>query len=102
MKRGIRLALALALPLLLLAHSGEPLQAGDGTSLQPNDLWSAWEFDPGVIIPLVVSAVLYAIGSIRDVGSTNLRKSCFWLGWLTLVIALVSPLHPLGEVLFSA
>ncbi|MBV9268174.1 MAG: cytochrome c oxidase assembly protein, partial [Acidobacteriaceae bacterium] len=91
-----------ALPLLLLAHSGEPLQPGDRPPLQPNDLWSAWEFDPGVIIPLVVSAVLYAIGSRRDVGSTNLRKSCFWLGWLTVAIALVSPLHPLGEVLFSA
>ncbi|HEX4667412.1 MAG TPA: cytochrome c oxidase assembly protein, partial [Chthoniobacterales bacterium] len=28
--------------------------------------------------------------------------SCFVAGWLTLVIALVSPLHPWGSVLFSA
>ena len=38
----------------LLAHAGEPLQ--------PHDLWSAWRFDPGVIIPLFVSAFLYIRG----------------------------------------
>jgi cytochrome c oxidase assembly factor CtaG len=33
---------------------------------------------------------------------TALQKACFWSGWSTLVVALVSPLHPLGEELFSA
>ncbi len=62
----------------------------------------AWELDPGVVIPLVVSAVLYAIGSRKHFGLTRLQRACFWAGWFTLSIALISPLHPLGEVLFSA
>jgi putative membrane protein len=65
-------------------------------------IWTDWEFDPGVVIPLAISAVLYRIGSGRHVGLTRVQRTCFWAGWLSLVIALVSPLHPLGEVLFSA
>ena len=64
--------------------------------------WSDWEFSPGIVIPLALSAVVYAIGSRRHVGLTGVQLSCFWLGWLSLVVALVSPLHPLGEELFSA
>ena len=30
------------------------------------------------------------------------QQACFWAGWTILALALVSPLHPLGEVLFSA
>jgi cytochrome c oxidase assembly factor CtaG len=32
----------------------------------------------------------------------NLRVGCFWAGWSVLVLALVSPLHSWGTVLFSA
>jgi cytochrome c oxidase assembly factor CtaG len=76
------------------AHPGEPLR--------PDDLWTAWEFDPGVVVPLVIAALLYAIGSRRHFGLTRVQRLCFWSGWLSLVVALVSPLHPMGEVLFSA
>ncbi len=30
------------------------------------------------------------------------RELCFWAGWFFLCLALLSPLHPLGEALFSA
>jgi putative membrane protein len=66
-----------------------------------------WAFEPGVVVPLAVTALLYAIGVVRLRG-VNTRAigaveiSCFAAGWLTLVIALVSPLHPWGAVLFSA
>ena len=93
MKRGA-FCLFLLMPALAAAHTGEPLQ--------PHDLWSAWEFDPGVVLPLVVSAVLYAKGARDHAGLTVLQQTSFWAGWLSLVIALVSPLHPLGEALFSA
>src|SRR4051794_25890639 len=76
------------------AHAGEPLQ--------PHDLWSAWRCDPGVVIPIGISALLYALGARVSRGITRSQRFCFWTGMLTLVIALVSPLHPLGEVLFSA
>jgi cytochrome c oxidase assembly factor CtaG len=81
-------------PMLASAHAGEPLA--------PHDLWSAWEFNPGVVIPLVLAAVLYARGAQRHAGLTRLQQTCFWAGWLSLAAALISPIHPLGEALFSA
>jgi cytochrome c oxidase assembly factor CtaG len=65
-------------------------------------IWMEWEFEPGIVIPLAISAVLYAIGSRGHIGLTRVQRTCFWAGWVSLVVALVSPLHPLGEVLFSA
>src|SRR5947209_8443974 len=72
-----------------------------------NELRYWWVFDPGIVIPIVLSGILYAIGVVRlrrvnrkVVG--GLEVACFVAGWLTLVIALVSPLHPWGSVLFSA
>ncbi|MBV9611054.1 MAG: cytochrome c oxidase assembly protein [Acidobacteriaceae bacterium] len=94
MSCGRLLALGLLLPALAFAHTGEPLQ--------PDDLWSAWEFDPGVVIPLVSSALLYARGSRVQRISSPREKLFFWSGWGALVVALLSPLHPVGEVLFSA
>lgn len=92
MRRGFAL-LALA-PAVALAHEGGPLQ--------PDDLWTAREFDPGVVIPLLLSAWLYARGARTSRGVSHARQACFWSGLAVLVIALISPLHPLGEVLFSA
>lgn len=81
-------------PTLALAHTGRPLQ--------PRDLWFAWEFDPGVVIPLAISAFLYARGSRREALSNARQQVFFWCGWTALALALISPLHPLGEALFSA
>jgi putative membrane protein len=68
----------------------------------PINLWSDWEFDPGIVAPLALSAVLYALGSRKHFGQTKWQRVAFWTGWLSLVLALMSPLHPLGEKLFSA
>jgi putative membrane protein len=87
-------AILLFAPALLLAHRGE--------AVQPHDLWSAWEFDPGVVVPLISSAMLYLVGSRKQRTITALQKTCFWAGWWALAAALISPIHPLGEVLFSA
>jgi putative membrane protein len=76
------------------AHEGEPVE--------PHDLWTAWTWAPGIIIPLLLSAVLYYRGAKASRGMRRWEIACFWAGWVTLVIALVSPLHPLGEALFSA
>ena len=77
-----------------LAHSGEVIE--------PHDLWTAWRFEPGVVILLLVSMVLYARGVQKSRAITLGQKLCFWTASATLVLALISPLHPLGEVLFSA
>lgn len=87
-------AAGLLFPALALAHTGE--------RLLPYDLWSAWEFDPGVVISLAVVGILYARGARVQGISTPRQHIFFWSGWVSLVIALISPLHPLGEVLFSA
>jgi cytochrome c oxidase assembly factor CtaG len=87
-------ALIAALPACAWAHTGEPLE--------PHDLWTAWEFDPGVVIPLALAAILYALGARRSRGIRTWEASCFWAGWVTVVIALASPVHPMGEALFSA
>lgn len=81
-------------PLLAQAHEGEPLA--------PHDLWSAWSFDPGIVLALAIAAILYASGARSSRGVTTRQQACFWAGWTVLALALLSPLHPLGEVLFSA
>lgn len=87
-------SLGLFFSALASAHSGD--------ALHPDDLWSTWEFDPGVVIPLVLTAMLYVAGARRQRIPTRREEVFFWCGWASLILALVSPLHPLGEVLFSA
>lgn len=92
MKRLILLAMVAAS--LASAHDGEPLK--------PHDLWAAWTFDPRMVIPLLLTAVLYLRGATWVHGISSRQKIYFWSGWFLLCIALLSPLHPLGEALFSA
>jgi putative membrane protein len=94
MKWKSSIAVVLLFPALALAHSGEPLR--------PDDLASAWEFDPGVVIPLVISALLYGRGTYVQRITNRRQNLYFWSGWTMLALALVSPVHALGEVLFSA
>src|SRR5215208_5646079 len=72
-------------------------------------LMRAWSFEPLVVIGLALSAILYAAGMYRLWKASGIGRGirvweafCYWLGWLALVVALVSPLHPWGRVLFSA
>jgi len=65
--------------------------------------------DPLAVFLLGLSAWLYARGLAevwrRAGGRKGLRgweAACFGAGWLTLAIAVASPLHPWGEILFSA
>ena len=81
----------------------------DGAPLAPHDLWTAWSWDPAVLVGLGVTAVLYARGMRRlrarggrRVTARRREAAAFWCGWTVLVVALVSPLHPLGEALLSA
>jgi cytochrome c oxidase assembly factor CtaG/cytochrome c2 len=76
--------------------------AQEGRALQPHDLWSAWSFDPAIVACLTASAFLYWQGARRERGITAREQYAFWSGWAALAFALLSPLHPAGEVLFSA
>jgi putative membrane protein len=85
----------------VLAHGDKPHDF--------DDLISLWSFDPLVVITLVISASLYIVGirrlwrnSGRGHGISERSAAAFGLGWLSLVVALVSPVHAWGEVLFAA
>ncbi len=67
----------------------------------------AWQWDPLLWAPLVAVAAAYVVGSHRLAGRQHARDAArnravlFWSGWAVLAIALVSPLHELGEERFS-
>ena len=67
----------------------------------------AWTFDPWIVTPLTLFGVLYVAGarslhrrSTRHRGRTRLVV-LYCGGWLSLAGSLVSPLHWLGEHLFT-
>jgi putative membrane protein len=65
-----------------------------------------WCFEPGIVVPLVVLGAWYALGAsaMRARSSRAPRAApiaAFAAGWVTLVAALVSPVHELSEQLFS-
>lgn len=87
-----------------------PVQAHGGKPHHFGDLWFTWGRDPLVIAGLALTAWLYWRGLRRvwressERGRARRKKEAlaFACGWLALFVALVSPLHPWGEVLFSA
>lgn len=107
-----------AIRLLLVASAWDALapfarshEKGEQSSSGPRDwheLAKAWAFEPLVVIPLPLTAWVYVRGLRRlwrEAGTgRGVRKweaLCFAAGWLSLVVAQMSPLHPWGNVLFS-
>jgi cytochrome c oxidase assembly factor CtaG len=69
-------------------------------------VWGEWTWLPSITIPLATLAILYTLGWIQIVRH-NLRRNvqwhpaiCFLFGWTSLLIALDSTIHELGEQLF--
>jgi putative membrane protein len=86
---------------MMLLHEGQPHNW--------NELAHAWSFEPLVVASLVLTAGLFAVGLWRLRSENAGRRfprsweqMCFVGGWLALFVALVSPLHAWGSVLFSA
>jgi putative membrane protein len=81
----------------------------EGLPLVPHDAWNAWSFEPVVVLGLGLSAWLYVRGiqrlwrsAGRGRGVRRWEAGTFAAGWIVLLLALGSPLHRLGGVLFSA
>ncbi len=76
------------------------------STLRPGSFWhwDNWRWEPGVVAPLLLLGALYLTGALRRGGARRLwwRHVSFAAGWVTLLLSLVSPLHELGEQLFSA
>jgi cytochrome c oxidase assembly factor CtaG len=70
---------------------------------------TSWTFQPFVVASLLLSMSLYSIGTARLWRNAGVGNGVRWWqaaafagAWSTLVIALVSPLDKLSEILFSA
>ena len=62
-----------------------------------------WSFEPGIVIPLVLVAALFARGASLLGGLRHTPGAGYFVGaWVLLLIALMSPLHAASEALFSA
>jgi len=97
----IVLILALLLPGLAGAHGPDPTL--------PAASWWTWNFEPWLLALLALAAAGYAMGvrrlwrnAGRGRGVAPSQAWAFAIGWLSLVVALVSPLDALGSRLFSA
>ncbi len=97
---------ALATLLLVLAAGEAQAHAGHVHWL---DADTTWTWSPWITIPLALSGGLYLSGVVRlwrragiGRGVRLWQAACFALGWGLLVLALVAPLHWLGERLFVA
>jgi putative membrane protein len=63
-----------------------------------------WSCEPAIVIPLCALTGVYIVGAVRRANFERLRwrHASFAAGWTTLALALTSPIHELGEQLFSA
>lgn len=86
-----------------------PAAAHGPAAVPPEMLWRSWNADPLVLTPVLLFTALYARG-LRNLwaraglsrGLSYGQAASFALGIAALVVALVSPLDPLGETLLSA
>ena len=102
-----RAARPLAALALLVAPA--PLLAHEGRALAPHDAWTAWTWEPAQLALLAITAALYTLGTRAlwrragvGAGVSRGEVAAFALGWLALFVALVSPVHAMGEVLLTA
>ncbi len=93
---------------VLLLLAAVPVIAHEGKPHSFADAWNYWGADPLTTAGLAISAVVYTAGVIRLWSTTAVGKgirrweaTVFGLGWLSLFVALVSPIHALSGVLFS-
>ncbi|HEU4648894.1 MAG TPA: cytochrome c oxidase assembly protein [Gemmatimonadales bacterium] len=102
-------AVLLGLTALAPAAAVAAAHPHEGELLMPHEVWRAWSFEPGVILALGLTAwgyarglrVLWARGAGRG-GVERWEAAAFALGWVVLALSLMSPIHAMGEVLFSA
>jgi putative membrane protein len=111
--RALRCSFALlrmtvmVIPLLLICTAASAHELQIAGPQNTSELLRAWTFEPGVVIPIVCCIILYSLGVVRlrRASPKSVRKSdigYFALGWGALVLALISPVHAWGSVLFSA
>ncbi len=63
----------------------------------PSPWEEPWSWEPGIVIPMLLFAAMYASGAIRrgNLDRIRWRHASFAGGWLSLFLALTSPIHEL-------
>src|SRR5256885_10732154 len=67
---------------------------------------SDWTWPAPIVTPMLLTLLLYVFGTVKMLrragkAATHRRSVLYFaVGWLSLVIALDSPIHELGEQLF--
>jgi putative membrane protein len=91
----------------LIALGVAPAAAHDASGILASS--STWSYDPWLLAPLYLVGIGFYAGTQniwRAAGfgrGVRVRQvAAFWSGWLVLGLAITSPLHWLGERLFSA
>jgi putative membrane protein len=102
-------AIVLTLPAAAHAHGSPAAFTADARPRSWGELAVTWGFEWPVVLPLVLIGGVYLRGLLRTWrkagvghGIRRWEAGCFAGGWLALAVALVSPLHPWGNVLFAA
>lgn len=97
---------ALSLLAVLLGLMTAPAMAHGIADVDTGSLWSS---DPWLLAPLYVVGIGFYVGTQRlwhhaggGRGVSFRQVGAFWTGWLVVALALTSPLHWLGERLFTA
>jgi putative membrane protein len=97
---------ALSLITLLLTLLASPALGHGISDVDPGSLWS---YDPWLLTPLYVVGIAFYAGTQRlwrsaggGHGVSYGQVAAFWTGWLIAALAVTSPLHWLGERLFTA
>ena len=87
---------------------GMALASAPGTSAS-HALWTAWNLEPSIILPLALTVIIYVWGTQRAWkrarrGHSITRAQCvrFAGAIVSLVAALLSPLDEMGSNLFAA
>jgi putative membrane protein len=102
MKRTLSLLPILIAVRSVFAHELDQIGPQNGLELA-----RAWTFQPGVVIPIATSILLYSLGLFRlnRRSPQSVRPAdaiYFTLGSAALIAALISPIHAWGSALFSA
>lgn len=103
------LTLLVVIILGLMAFPNGSAVAHAGSPLAPHDVWRAWKWDPLILSGLLLTGSLYFRG-VRKLwcqagsgrGVQRWQVFAFAGGLFTVFVALISPVDPMGEMLFSA
>jgi putative membrane protein len=100
----MRKAILFFITILFLIYDHQVVFAHDGEPPQPHDLWTSWNWDPVMLLPLMFMAWMQITNLKKRRSDINLnwRNISFMGGWIALFVALVSPLDAMSGALFSA